>query len=78
MQKSVKKTQAEKMFAATQKKSLQTLNIKEKKQQAKREFTANLRALRLAKEDADKNAAAHAAASNEKPPHLSQGQQRKS
>ena len=64
------KTQAEEKFAATQKKVVQTLNEKEKKQQEKREFTANLRAFRLAKEEATKKAAANAAASNENPPHL--------
>ncbi len=56
MQKLVK-TKAEEKFALTQKKASQTLNEKEKKQQERRELTAKLRALRLAKEEKDKETA---------------------
>ncbi len=45
---------AEKQFAATQKKAIKVPDEKETVQQEKAEHVANLRALRLAKEGADK------------------------
>jgi hypothetical protein len=56
MLKSVK-SRAEQQFTATQKKDRQILKEKEKAQQERAEHTAKLRALRLAKEAADKEAA---------------------
>ena len=56
MQKSVK-SKAEEKFAVTQKKAIQALNEREKVRLEKGELTAKLRALRLAKEEADKKAA---------------------
>ena len=56
MSKSVK-SRADVQFAATQKKDKQALNDKEKAGQKRAEHVASLRALRLAKEAADKNAA---------------------
>ncbi len=56
------KSRAEEQFAATQKKAKQVLNEKEKARQERAEHVAYLRALRLAKEAADKNAAEKAAA----------------
>ncbi len=50
---SVKST-AEEKFAATQKKDKQALTEREKTWQKRMEHTASLRALRLAKEAADK------------------------
>lgn len=61
MSKSVK-SRAEELFAATQKKDKVILKEKEKAQQDKADHVANLRALRLAKEAADKKAAEDAAA----------------
>ncbi len=52
------KSKAEKLFAATQKKNKQSLNENEKARQDSAEQVARLRALRLAKEAADKEAAA--------------------
>ena len=57
MLKSVK-SRAEEQFAATQKKDKQALKEKEKARQERAEHMAKLRALRLAKEAADKKAAA--------------------
>ncbi len=76
MLKSVK-SRAEEQFAATQKKDKQALKEKEK---ARQEHVASLRALRLAKEAADKKAAEKAvaekaAAKNKKPTRLLQGHQ---
>lgn len=51
------KSRAEEKFAATQKKHDQVMKKKEKERQKGLEHTANLRALRLAKEAADKEAA---------------------
>ena len=48
------KSSAEEKFAATQKKEKQALTEREKAWQQKMEHTAKLRALRLAKEAADK------------------------
>jgi len=48
------KSRAEEKFAATQKKDEQALKEKETAWQQKMEHTAKLRALRLAKEAADK------------------------
>ncbi len=61
MLKSVK-SRAEEQFAATQKKDKQALKEKEKARQESAEHVAGLRALRLAKEAADKKAAEQAAA----------------
>ena len=70
MSKSAKST-AEEKFAATQKKAKQVLNEKDKARLENAEKVANLRALRLAKEAADKLAtdeveAETAAAKNKK------------
>lgn len=51
------KLRAEQQFAAIQKKGVQVLEGKDKAQQEKAQHVANLRALRLAKEAADKEAA---------------------
>jgi uncharacterized protein YifE (UPF0438 family) len=48
------KSSAEEKFAATQKKEKQALTEREKAWQQRMEHTAKLRALRLAKEAADK------------------------
>ncbi len=61
MLKSVK-SRAEEQFAAIQKKDKQALRGKKKAQQEKAEHVARLRALRLAKEAADKEDAEKAAA----------------
>ena len=61
MVKSVK-SRAEEQFAATQKKDKQVLKGKEKALQERAEQVASLRALRLAKEAADKKAAEKSAA----------------
>ncbi len=76
MLKSVK-SRAEEQFAATQKKDKQALTEKEKARQERTEHVAGLRALRLAKEAADKEAAEEAAAEkaaakNKKPSRLPQ------
>ncbi len=52
------RSRAEEQFAATQKKNKPALNEKEKVWQERAEHVASLRALRLAKEAADKKAAA--------------------
>ena len=72
-----RKSRAEEQFAATQKKDKQALKEKEKARQEQSEHVANLRALRLAKEAADKKAAEKAAAEkaaakNKKPSRLPQ------
>ncbi len=54
------KSKAEEQFAATQKKDKQALKEKERVLQEREEHVANLRALRLAKEAADKEAAEEA------------------
>ncbi|MCZ6482281.1 MAG: hypothetical protein O6757_03420 [Alphaproteobacteria bacterium] len=51
------RSRAEERFAATQKKDKQALKEKEKARQERAEHVARLRALRLAKEAADKEAA---------------------
>ena len=51
------KSRAEEQFAATQKKNKQVLAEKEQARLDKTELVAKLRALRLAKEAADKKAA---------------------
>ena len=61
MQNSVK-SKAEQQFAATQKKADQALSDREKARRKEAEHTASLRALRLAKEAADREAAALAEA----------------
>ncbi len=67
------RSRAEEQFTATQKKDKQVLKEKEKARQEMAEHVAGLRALRLAKEAADKKAAAEkAAAKNKKPPRLPQ------
>ena len=70
------KSRAEERFAATQKKDKQALNEKEKARQEEAENVARLRALRLAKEAADKKAAEKAAAKNKKPSRLPQAHRR--
>jgi hypothetical protein len=68
------KLRAEEQFAAIQKKAKQTLTEKEEAQQENREHTVSLRALRLAKEVADKEAAdKEATTKNNKPSRLPQG-----
>ncbi len=74
MLKSVK-ARAEEQFAASQKKDRQAPKEKEEARQEIAEHVASLRALRLAKEAADKEAAEEAAtkkraAKNKKPSHL--------
>jgi hypothetical protein len=54
------RSRAERHFTATQKKDEQFLKEKEKAQQETKKHVASLRALRLAKEAADKEAAAAA------------------
>ncbi len=71
------KSRAEEQFAATQKKAKQALNEKEKAVQERVEHVARLRALRLAKEAADKKiseeaAIEKAAAKKKKPSRTSQ------
>ncbi|HJM51246.1 MAG TPA: hypothetical protein QGF63_15555 [Alphaproteobacteria bacterium] len=66
------KSRTEKQFTATQKKDKQILNEREKARREKAEHVAKLRALRLAKEAADKAGAEDAdvmsgAAENETP-----------
>ncbi len=61
MLKSVK-SRAEEQFTATQKKKKMVLKEKEQARQERAEHVAGLRALRLAKEAADKEAAAEKAA----------------
>ncbi|NIA68763.1 hypothetical protein HBA54_09185 [Pelagibius litoralis] len=51
------KTKAEEQFAATQKKAKQVVREKEKLEQERSDRMAKLRALRLAKEAADEQAA---------------------
>ncbi len=76
MLKSVK-SRAEEQFAATQKKGKKALKEKEKARQERAEHVASLRALRLAKEAADKKAAAEkSAAKNKKPSRLPQAHRR--
>jgi len=65
MLKSVK-SRAEEQFAATQKKGKKALKEKDKARQERAEHVASLRALRLAKEAADKKAAAEKAAAKNK------------
>jgi colicin import membrane protein len=72
MEKSAK-SRAEIKFAATQKRDQQFLNEKEKAQQELVERVAKLRALRLAKEAADKEAAEQAAAEKKKPLRSAKG-----
>ena len=76
MLKSVK-SRAEEQFAATQKKNKQALKEKEKVRQERAEQVASLRALRLEKEAADKEAAAgKAAAKNKKSSRLPEADRR--
>lgn len=56
------KSRAEQLFAATQKKEPQVTDEKETARREREEHIANLRALRLAKQVADKKAAEDAAA----------------
>ena len=67
MLKSVK-SRAEEQFAATQKKDKQALKEKEKARLERAEHVASLRALRLAKEAADKKDAEKAADEGKRPP----------
>ena len=75
MVKSVK-SRAEEQFTATQKKDKQALKGKKKAQQERAEHVASLRALRLAKEAADKKAAEKAATKNKKPSRFPQAHRR--
>ncbi|HJP20289.1 MAG TPA: hypothetical protein QF861_01910 [Alphaproteobacteria bacterium] len=59
------KSRAEEQFSATQKKDKQVLNEREKERQEKAAHVAKLRALRLAKEAADKAAAEEAKANSD-------------
>jgi hypothetical protein len=82
MSKSVK-ARAEQHFAATEKKDKQALKNKEKALQERAEQVASLRALRLAKEAANKEVAEetdaeNGAAKNKKPSRLPQAHRRKS
>ena len=62
------KSRAEEQFAAIQKKGKKALKEKDKARKERAEHVAGLRALRLAKEAADKKAAAEkSAAKNKKP-----------
>lgn len=61
------RSKAEEKFAAIQKKDEKALSDREKKRQKDAEHTAKLRALRLAKEAADKEAADLAAAEKSTP-----------
>ncbi len=75
------KSRAEEQFAATQKKDKQALNEREEARQAEAEHMASLRALRLAKEAADKKVAEEAAiekaaAKKKKPSRLPQAHRR--
>ncbi len=71
------RARAEERFAATQKKAKQALNKKDKARQEIAERMARQRALRLAKEAADKEAAAEkGAAKNEMPSPVRQGHRR--
>ncbi len=54
------RSRAEEQFAATQKRAANALKEKEQARQEKAELVAKLRALRLAKEAADKQAAENA------------------
>ncbi len=75
------RSRAEEQFAATQKKAKQALKEKEKVRQERAEHVASLRALRMAKEAADKEAAEEVAAEkgaakNKNPSRLPQGHRR--
>ena len=77
------KSRAEELFTATHKKDQLALKEKEKAQRERADHVAGLRALRLAKEAADKAAAEEAdatkaAAKTKKPSRLPQGQRRPS
>ncbi len=79
----LKKSMAEEKFAATQKKNNQARKEKDKASQERAEHVANLKALRLAKNAADKEAAEQetaekAAAKNKKPSRLPQAHRRQS
>ncbi len=65
------KSRAEELFTATQKKDQIALKEKEKAEQERTDHVAKLRALRLAKEAADKEAAEEAA-KTKKPARLPQ------
>ncbi len=80
MVKSVK-SRADELFAATQKKDNQARTERDKASQKRAEHVANLKALRLAKNAADKEAAEQeaaekAAAKNKKPSRLPQAHRR--
>ncbi len=67
------KSRAEEQFAATQKKDKPAMKEKNKAERERAKHVASLKALRLAKEAADKEAAAEkAAAKNKKPSRLPQ------
>ena len=64
------RSKAEEQFAATQKKAKQVQKEKERAWQERTEHMAKLRALRLAKEAADKEAAEAPAGKDDTPPDL--------
>jgi len=73
------KTKAEEKFAAAQKKYKQAAKEREKERQKQLEHTANLRALRLAKEAAEREAAADTEqAETKSPPKLPEAQRQES
>ena len=77
------KSRAEEQFAATQKKDNQARKEKDKASQERAEHVASLKALRIAKDAADKEsaeqeAAEKAAAKNKKPSRLPQAHRRQS
>ncbi len=67
------KSKAEQQFAATQKKAKHAAKEKDKSWQELTERVAKLKALRLAKEAADKEAAEQAAAKKKRPLRSPQG-----
>ena len=70
------KSRAEEQFAATQKKDNLARKGRDKASQERAEHVANLKALRLAKEAAEQEAAEKAAAKNKKPSRSPQAHRR--
>ena len=70
------KSRAEEQFMATQKKDNQARKEKDKAGQERAEHIASLKALRLAKEAAEQEAAEKAAAKNKKPSRSPQAHRR--
>ena len=67
------RSKAEAMFTATQKKTIKALNERETSRRQDAEQVARLRALRLAKEAADKDAAAKEPDKKKKPSRSRRG-----